>query len=62
VPLGEHILSNNSSFFKKKKSTCHESNDMNLISLWDRFDTKSHDFNKKTKKQKKNKKTSNLKS
>jgi hypothetical protein len=29
---------------------------MNLISLWDRFDTKSHDFNKKTKKQKKKQK------
>jgi hypothetical protein len=26
---------------------------MNLISLWDRFDTKSHDFNKKNKKTKK---------
>jgi hypothetical protein len=28
---------------------------MNLISLWDRFDTKSHDFNKKNKKMKKKK-------
>ena len=29
---------------------------MNLISLWDRFDTKSHDFNKKNKKTKKKQK------
>lgn len=35
---------------------------MNLISLWDRFDTKSHDFNKKNKKKTKKQVTLQVKS